>query len=277
MKKILMILYNYPPDQSIGTLRGIGFVKYLPKYGWQPVVITRDWKDEKYPLEEPKGVKVFRTEYSDILQFFRRGGKSIKKEENLIDLPITGLEIAKERIRGKISFLIKEILVYPDENIGWENFAIQQSREIIIKEKPDIIFSSSPPATSHIIASKLKEEFNIPWVADFRDLWTQNPTQHNPHTFLRKIVETRLERKTLRKADALITISKPASENLFLLHNKRAEVITNGFDIDDFKDISIPLTKNFTITFTGQTYCTRRDPTMLFSAIRELVDEELLI
>lgn len=278
MKKILMVLHVYPPCSAIGALRNVKFAKYLPKYGWEPIVITRYWNDETYPLEEPPGIKVFRTKYHDRLGIFRRRnrGNNIKKERinSKFFIQDSKMKKAREDIRSKIAFLINEIFAYPDEQIGWKNFVLLVGRKVIKEERPNVIFSSSSPVTSHIIASQLSKEFHIPWVADFRDLWTQN--HYTNHVFVRKIIERRLEKNTLKNADRLLAVSEPLAEKLEFLHNKKAIVITNGFDLDDYSKSPPPLTQFFSTTYTGAIYKGKRDPSHLFAAIKELLEDKII-
>ena len=115
----------------------------------------------------------------------------------------------------------------------------------------------------------MKIKYNIPWVADLRDLWTQN---HNyNYGFIRRWFERRLEISTLIHADSLITVSKPLAEKLNSLHNKKLiHVITNGFDPEEMKEF--PLTKEFTLTYTGRLYYGKHDPTLLFRTVRDLIN-----
>lgn len=77
-----MILYAYPPRGTIGALRNTKFVKYLPEHGWQPTVLTREWKNEPFPLKEPQGITVYRTNYYDKLNSFRKTLSAHEKKIN---------------------------------------------------------------------------------------------------------------------------------------------------------------------------------------------------
>ena len=132
--------------------------------------------------------------------------------------------------------------------------------------------SSSPPATSHIIAKELKDEFKVPWIADFRDLWTQN--YYYPYSSLRRMRERRLELKTLAAADALVTVSQPASEELGKLHGRKTvHTIPNGFDPAEVNTTPAKLTDKLTITYTGNLYPGKQSPEPLFVALHDLTTE----
>lgn len=129
-------------------------------------------------------------------------------------------------------------------------------------------------------AKELKIRNNIPWIADFLDLWTLN---HNyPHGPLRKWFDTRLELKTISWADALVTVSEPETDKQGSLHRgKPVFAIPNGFDPDEVTQLQIPLTKEFTITYTGAIYNgtiygNKQNPTPLLRALRELIVEGLI-
>jgi hypothetical protein len=164
------------------------------------------------------------------------------------------------------------LIAFPDEHKGWIRFAIDALSDV--QEKPDIILSTSPPASSHLIAARARQRFNVPWVADFRDLWTENLWGA-----LRLVqpLHKRLERNTLKTADALVTVSSPWAQALQKKHPaKPVYTITNGFDPDDFRGQPGELTEYFSITHTGHLYEGKRDPTLLFEALHDLIAAGLL-
>lgn len=190
-------------------------------------------------------------------------------------------QLASKRIfkyvKPLLRFLYKrylELVHYPDAEKGWKPFGVKAGDELLRKEDIDAMISSSSPVTTHIIAKELKNKYNILWVADFRDLWTQN---HNyPYSKLRKFFEKRLEIKTLTTADAFVTVSSPMTEKLKMLHKgKSAYTITNGFDPEKMSDGKADLTSKFTITYTGQIY-TKQDPSKLLVALKDLISEKTL-
>jgi len=118
----------------------------------------------------------------------------------------------------------------------------------------------------------LKDEFKIPWVADFRDLWTQN--YYYLYSPLRKSIERRLELNTLSTAEALVTVSQPAADDLRSLHRQKpVHSIPNGFDPAEVNTTPGNLTDKFTITYTGNLYPGKQSPEPLFAALRDLITE----
>lgn len=166
-----------------------------------------------------------------------------------------------------------EIFYYPDKEKGWKSSALATGDKFLESEKVDAIISSSSPVTCHIVAKELKNKYKIPWIADFRDLWTQN---HNyPYSFLRRMIERRLELETLKQADALVTVTPVWAEKLRELHKiERIFSITNGFDPQRLSDREINLASKFTITYTGQIYTGKQDPSKLLVALRDLIEDK---
>lgn len=237
-------------------------VKYLPEFGWQPIILTAPLGESPdSQFGPPNDFK----EKNRVIETYSYSSPYGKKR-------LTSKKYS--RIRPFLKFLYRyyqEIAQYPDAEKEWTPFAVKAGDELLRNEDIDAIISSSSPVTSHIIAKELKKKHNIPWVADFRDLWTQN---HNyTYSPLRKLFEKRLELKTLAAADALVAVSQPWAEKLKELHEgKKVYVITNGFDPEKMSDGKAALTARFTITYTGQIY-TRQDPSKLLIALKDLISE----
>ena len=160
----------------------------------------------------------------------------------------------------------------PDLRRDWIKTAVPAGRRLIEKWKPDIIFASAPPFTGLILASRLSRAFNIPWIADFRDLWVDNPYYSEPGW--RRPVDAVLERATVRSAAALVTISPILAEQLRRRHGKAAEVVYNGYAEEDFPQPSPQIDQGgvLTIRYTGSIYQGFRDPSAVFAAISLLPD-----
>ena len=192
------------------------------------------------------------------------------QEQVGVPLAIRG---GKRSLTSKAVTFTKGIIAYPDEQKAWLPFAVNAGHELLRKEKFDAVLSSSGPVTSHLIAKELKRRTGTPWIADLRDLWTQ--AHQYPYWRARKWVERRLELKTLTCADALVTVSKPLAKKLEMFHRGKAVfAIPNGFDPDEL--FSVPLTKEFTLTYTGQIYQGKQDTEPLFQAIRELITKGMI-
>lgn len=279
-KKILMIAYFYPPRGGMGTIRTLKFVKYLFKFNWKTIVLTTDKGKGIIDCDEKEGyfehAKIVRSHFFDIFgDIYSIYRKFIYKKKEINDTKpnnVTNRKIFKTPFYEKIFRLILAWLQFPDSIIGWYPFAVKKAQELIIKNNIDVIYSTSPPETSHLIAFKVKQKTGIPWIADLRDLWTQNPySMRGP---VRQAIERILEKKVLAKADAIITVSKPLALSLSSVigipYNK-VHIITNGYDPDDFIGIDNTLSEKFTLTYTGRLYRFKKNPELLFKVVSNLI------
>ena len=203
MKKVIYIAFNYNHDTGIASKRIRGISKYLPSHGWQPIVIVPKTSNETVHL---KNVRVIETDYQDIISKVMRKSNNIGRKRE-----ISGRDQTNKLV-SKMMSLAGEIFAYPDNMKYWKAPAIEAASEIIENEKIDAIISTSSPVTSHIIAHELKEKYNIPWIADLRDLWNLNP--YINHNFIRKYFEKRLEMKTFTNVDVFTTTTQLAKETL---------------------------------------------------------------
>ncbi|MHC4131898.1 MAG: glycosyltransferase [Planctomycetota bacterium] len=267
-KKVLIITCYFPPSQCVASLRLRGLAKYLPEHGWDPIILT-----PALPGKPEQQYRVIETSYSEnvIIELKKKLKlKPHKRLQEMVGIPFAIRE-GRRSFTNRLESFVKGIIHYPSKKRGWCPHAIKAGSELMKNEKMDAIISTSPPEITHLIANELKRRFNIPWVVDFRDLWTQNPYYiRGP---VEKWFERGLEIKTLSQADALVTVSKPLVEQLVSFHKEKPVFeIRNGFDPEQVQ--SVPLTKEFTITYTGGLYRGRRDPRLLFQALRELANEK---
>jgi hypothetical protein len=269
MKKVLIIGYFWPYRNGSGRI--IGLARYLSKFGWEPIILTGPL--EKKPLPEFRVVETdfrcFLGSWTDIFGFNSKKDISDQFKEKLEDKPTKLKQILR-----RIYWLIQEIAAYPDENKGWKKFALKDAQELIEKEKIDAVISVWP-VTSHIVAKELKEKYKIPWLADLPDLWSQNHDYH--YSFLRRIFDRRIERKTLKSADALTTVTEPWADKLKKSYpNKKIYAISHGFDPALLNNKEAGLTQRFTITYTGQIYHKKQKPEKLLLALKNLVSKGIL-
>ena len=268
MKTVLIISFLFNLTENIGAIRVRGLAKYLPEFGWNPVVLT-----VKTPVIPDKKFIIFETPYENTLDLWKKqlGLPSNKSFKDYYNFPIFK---QKKTFIDKIMNIWSEIFIYPDETINWSISAIEKGNEILTERHIDAIISSMRPVTSHIIANELVKRKKTPWIADFRDLWTQN--HYFYHSRIRSFFEKRLELDTLSSANVLTTVSQPLSDKLKELHkNKIVYTITNGYDPEQINP-GTPLTKKFSITLTGSIYKGRQDPEPLFRMLKVLIDENMI-
>jgi glycosyltransferase involved in cell wall biosynthesis len=247
-KKVLIIAYYFPPMGMGGVQRITKLVKYLPEFEWDPLVLTvKDVsyyaRDESF-LNEVKERKIIRTGSFDPLRlkwFLEnkwRNKDSYSKSQKIRKRPVQG---------------IQSWILQPDTKILWIPFAWRQSLKTIQSEKIDLIMTTSPPHSAHILGMRLKYRTGLPWVADFRDNWLREPFEKHPTRFHREWNQ-RMVRKVVQAADRLIGVSTPIVEDLRIVGEKESEachVILNGYDSQDFIDCKRLEPERFTITYCG--------------------------
>lgn len=286
LKKVLIISYYFPPSGGPGVQRVLKFVKYLPEFGWQPVVLTvKDGdfpaRDESLLNEIPENVKVHRTDIFEPYDLYRKlTGKTKGSAVDVNNIDIAG----KEKFSDRIAEFIRATFFIPDARRGWKKYAIKQGRRIIDEARPDVIFSSSPPYTCALIAMELKKYSEkkygkkIVWVSDFRDAWTDYLTTPD-RWFIPKKIDKHYEKTTLDNADVLTIVSKGMKDDFARKYPKisvktKYVLLRNGFDSVDYKDAKYEGKKNdkFTVVYTGSMYG-KRNPYFFLDTIAGLVKE----
>jgi hypothetical protein len=253
-----MVTYLFPPlDCGVG--RQIKFVKYLPLYGWTPIVLAaknsfiRPIYNPNRIVEIPRSTKIYRTFSIEIVPF----------------------QMWLPTILKKLLGINPKWFQLVDAFLGWVPFALRAGLKILREEKVDLLFSTSLPNTCHLVALLLKRKFGVPWVADFRDAWTQNPYITYPKPILK--IEEKLERAVIENADKIVTITDIIANGFITKYPDQPKnkflVLPHGSDPDDFKTINVP-GKEFTLVYVGSIYGKRTDVTNVFlDAVKELLDE----
>ena len=264
MKKVIYIAFNYNHDTGIASKRLRGVSKYLPSFGWQPIVIVPRTSNDTVKIDN---VRVIETDYQDMIsKFMPKSNNTGRKRE------VSGRDQTNKFVSKSLS-VAGEIFAYPDSMKYWKKPAVEAASEIIENEDIDAIMSTSSPITAHIIAHDLKEKYGIPWVADLRDLWNLNP--YINHTALRRHFEKRLEMKTFKNVDALTTTTELAKQKLQSIHpDKKIVSVVSGFDPQDFeKTKQTEESEKLTLIYAGSLYSGKRDPSILFDSIGQLIKE----
>lgn len=251
MKKVLVISYYFPPMGMGGVQRITKFVRYLPDFGWEPVVFTvRDvvyYAREDSLLEEVKGQRVIRTESLDPLRILWRTlkARSHKKEMEKVHKSSALTEVLNRNVFPWV--------FVPDSKILWLPFLIMAVRRFLRSHDMDLIFTTSPPHSAHLAGLWLKRKTGLPWVADFRDNWSAEPYEKSP-TPVHLSVSRWMAHRVVRGPDHVVTVSEPITNDLALRSGRALEDCTtlpNGYDKSDFRGIrSVPAEK-FTITYCG--------------------------
>lgn len=252
---VLIITYYWPPGSGAGVQRWLKFSKYLPEFGWEPHVLTVDPDYAAYPARDvslendiPAGVTVYKTRATDYFSIYKRDKTRI---------PSAGFATGdKNNLSSKLLRFIRGNVFIPDPRKGWNSFAYKKACEIIENKKIRHIITTSPPHSTQLIGLRLKKKFpDIKWIADFRDPWTDiyYYDQFYP-TAISKKIDRAYEINVLKTADQIITVGK-SLKDLFVSKTenieRKIEVITNGFDDEDFKNAIDIHPDRFTISYIG--------------------------
>jgi len=256
MKRVIIISYYFPPSGGAGVQRWTKFVKYLRLFDIEPIVITVDENKASYPFQDttllkdiPEGIRVIRTNTSEPFKFYNILNK--KKE-----IPHSGFaNSGNPSVLQKIFRFIRGNLFIPDARVGWNKYAYKAAKEIILKENINTVITTSPPHSTQLVGLKLKQKFNINWIADLRDPWTDIYYYKELfHLNITKQKDLKYEKTVLENADEIIVVSEDLkrlfNEKSTLIKSNKINVIPNGFDEEDFS-LNNNHNDNFTITYTG--------------------------
>jgi glycosyltransferase involved in cell wall biosynthesis len=279
MKKLLIITYYWPPSGGAGVQRWLKFTKYLPEFGWQPVVLTVSPEDASYPqideslaAEVSPEVNVFRTPSFELYQLYK--WFSGKKE-----VPYGGFaNESRESAGQKLSKFVRGNLLLPDPRRGWNRYALKKAAALIRESQIDTIVTTSPPHSTQLIGLELKKRFNVRWIADLRDPWTDIYYYNQfRHTALALRIDRNYERQVIEKADQLITVSEDVKRLLAAKSKQpvadKIHVIPNGYDDEDFANPLPPDDAKITLTYTG-TISESYDITGLIEALSGLDEKQ---
>ncbi|MGE0636444.1 MAG: glycosyltransferase [Bacteroidia bacterium] len=274
-KTVLIITYYWPPSGGAGVQRWLKTVKYLREYGWEPVVYTPEnpeapATDNSLLKDIPDGVKVLKQPIWEPYSFYKKF-LGLKKDEKINAGFLT--EKKKPGLAEKIAVWIRGNLFIPDARKYWVNPSVEYLAKYLRSHPVDAVVSTGPPHSMHLIALGLKQKTGIPWMADFRDPWTNID-------FYDKLMLTKgadrkhreLEKTVLQNADIVTSIGKQMADEFIALGAKRVEVVANGFDETDFAFLNIELDKMFSISHIGSINKDRNSETF-WSAVKELCDE----
>jgi len=253
MKKVLIISYYWPPAGGIAVHRCLKFAKYLREFGWEPIICTAE--NPEYPvLDEgnfkdiPNGVKILRTKIWEPYNLFKFiTGK--KKEERIHNVFI---EEEKPGFGHKLGIWIRGNIFIPDARKLWIRPSVKFLSNYLKENPVDVLFTNGPPQSTHMIAYGVKKNLGISWHADFQDPWTQ--VDYFPQLMLNPIskkIHEKKEQLVFRWADKITICSYTWKNDLESIGAKDVGVIVWGYDEDDFTNITIPLSKKFTLSHFG--------------------------
>jgi hypothetical protein len=271
-KKLLIITYYFPPAGGPGVQRWLKFVKYLPDFGFQPIVYVPE--NPTYPIIDEGLV----SEISDraiilknkIIEPYQLASIFSKNKTKKISSGIFPQK-KKQSFLDKTFLWVRGNLFIPDARVLWVKPSVSFLKKYIEENNIDTIVTSGPPHSLHLIGLELKQKLDIKWFADFRDPWTTI----GYHKALRLSnyaakKHKKLEHKVLNTADSIIVTSKTTKAEFQVLTNKPISVITNGYDIENVEKQT--LDAKFTLAHIGS-FLSDRNPTFLWQSLVELLQE----
>jgi len=268
MKKALIITYYWPPAGGSGVQRWLKFVKYFREFGIEPIVYTVE--NPNYPILDnslindiPKNIEVLKYpiwEPNNFLPFF---GK--KKTES------AGFLNPNPSIFGKIMQYIRANYFIPDARKFWVKPSVKYLKKYLSESEIDVVITTGPPHSLHLIGLKLKKEIGVNWIADFRDPWTEIDYFHQL-PLSKKAIEKHhyLEEEVLKNADAVLVVGN-TMKSKYDKFNSNVVTVTNGFD-GEIVDSIIELDAKFTITHIGLMNADRNSK-MLWEVLAEIRNE----
>ncbi len=262
MKRVLIITYYWPPSGGSGVQRWVKFAKYLPENGWQPVIYTPENPeltavDKTLVAEIPPEAEIVKTRILEPYGIYRRlMGKGSTTDLKTLTAsagkdevnPING---QKKSWKQRLSLFIRGNFFIPDPRVLWVGPSVRFLKNYLKEHPVDAVVTTGPPQSMHLIGLRLSKATGLPWLADFRDPWTK--MFYFKHLGLSKWADRKhheLERAVLDGATKVIAVSPLVQEEFKTMTKTPVELITNGFDEEDFKK-DFELDENFNITHTG--------------------------
>ena len=247
-RNLLVLAYSFPPSSAIATHRSLAFVKYLQEDGWRSHVLSAEnpiypARDDALIAQIPQSTTVVRTKDRDLLTLLQPLYLRLK------GLPTRGsTTTAPSTNRPRTPFrrmmnLVALHLRPPGVSPGWYRSTLREARRIAKREHLDAIYSSGPPWSGHLVACRLAREFQLPWVADFRDQWVADPFDEPPTPPSLVKRDLRAEARVMRRADVVTCVVDTIRDVLRARYPWREaeDIITimNGFDPDILKGVDL--------------------------------------
>lgn len=277
MKRVLIISYYWPPTGGSGVQRWVKFAKYLPSEGWQPVIYTPDNPEQlavDHSLEEeiPAEAEVIKTHitepYELYKKFLRKSGHSAEAVE------VNPVNAQNKSFLQKVAMWVRGNMFRPDPRCLWIGPSVRFLKKYLEEHPVDLIVSTGPPQSMHLIGRRLALETGLPWIADFRDPWTK--IFYFKHLSMTRATERwhrKMEKKVLDDASVVVAVSPLVQQEFQAMTQTPVELITNGFDTCDFPserhiEADGGPDKDFVITHTGL-FAADGNPTVLWKVLAD--------
>jgi glycosyltransferase involved in cell wall biosynthesis len=271
--KVLIVTYYWPPAGGPGVQRWLKFSKYLPEFGILPIIYTPE--NPSYPMID----ETLEKEISEELEIIKKPiwePYQIAEKINPSNRKFKAGQFGssqKKSLLSRLSIFIRGNFFIPDARKFWVKPSVRFLKKYLEENNISTIITTGPPHSMHLIGLKLKKKNpELRWLSDFRDPWTQI-SYHSDLNLTKKSQEKhlKLEAEVIQKADLVLATSFTDAKNFQMIGAKRVEVITNGFEPQDFRVGKI-LSSKFKLTYSGGLE-EARNPLILWEVLKDLVHE----
>ena len=262
MKRVLVITYYWPPSGGSGVQRWVKFAKYLPQEGWQPVIYTPENPeytaiDHTLEAEIPHTTEIIRHPITEPYDLYRKlMGKGASTDMKTLTAgasggAVTEISSGSKSWKQRLSLWIRGNLFVPDPRVGWVRPSVRFLKKYLAEHPVDVIVTTGPPHSMHLIGQRLHRDLGIPWVADFRDPWSRMYyLKHLPMSARTWRRLRSMEQSVLDSCTTALAVTPLVQEEFQAQTATPVAMITNGYDGGDF-DQPVEPDGFFNIVHTG--------------------------
>ena len=281
MKRVLIITYYWPPTGGSGVQRWVKFAKYLPQHGWQPVIYTPENPeqlavDRSLETEIPAEAEIIKTRITEPYELYKKFLKKSGHSKEAVE--VNPVNAQNKSFMQKAAMWVRGNLFLPDPRCLWIGPSVRFLKKYLQEHPVDLIVSTGPPQSMHLIGRRLARETGLPWIADFRDPWTKIfYFKHLCMTRLTRKWHQKMEKKVLDDATRVVAVSPLVQQEFQAMTQTHVELITNGYDECDFPKGECNLAaggpdKDFVITHTGL-FAADGNPDVLWEVLAQMCAE----
>lgn len=277
--KILLVSYFFAPANTMGALRLSRLATFLMRRGHDvrvlaaadpgpPPTLDCDFPDERVRRTAQRDINWLPRRLATLRTVFMNAPRATCEAGGAGEAAQSAARSGDAGLLRRASTLYTNALNWPDARAGWLPYAWHAGQRLVRTWRPDLIYASSPPPTCLLLGELLAARCGAPWIAEFRDRWSDDPYYARPPW--RQALEARLERRIVASASAVVTVSEPWAKRYAEAYGEPVLVVLNGYDPEDYagrESAGAPDSPFLEIVYTGGIYPGRRDPTPLFQAI----------
>ena len=252
MKRVLVVTYYWPPSGGSGVQRWVKFAKYLPQEGWQPVIYTPENPeytaiDHTLEAEIPHSVEIIRRPITEPYDIYRKlMGKGASTDMKTLTAgasggAVTEISSGRKSFKQRLSLWIRGNLFVPDPRVGWVKPSVRFLKKYLAEHPVDVIVTTGPPHSMHLIGQRLHKELGLPWIPDFRDPWSRMYyLKHLPMSARTWCRLRSMEQSVLDDCSTVLAVTPLVQEEFQAQTKTPVAMITNGYDGGDFEQAVEP-------------------------------------